>query len=763
MRTEPDTAMSTSDSRMPAQAADLQATQVNPIETLLRAAHDDPFSVLGLHETQPGVWSVSCLQPGAAHVEVIDEHGHSRGSLPLQAKGFFGGPVQAPQGRFAYRLRITPNDGGDVQVIEDPYRFGRVLGELDQHLLAEGRHWRAWQALGAHVRTHDGVQGTAFAVWAPHARRVSVVGDFNRWDGRVNPMRCHREAGIWEIFLPGVDHGDRYKYEILGAGGQLLLKSDPFARWTELPPATASRVCHEQPFAWTDASWRAARDARDSRSAPMSIYEVHLGSWQKHTDKRDLGYTELAELLIPYALELGFTHLELLPVSEHPFGGSWGYQPTALYAPTARWGDPDDLRHFIDRAHAAGLGVILDWVPAHFPGDAHGLAHFDGTALYEHEDPRVGRHAEWGTLVYNFGRYEVANFLIANALYWLHEFHIDGLRVDAVASMLYLDYNRPTGTWRPNIHGGRENLEAVAFLRRLNEKVYEEVPGAITIAEESTSWPGVSRPTWLGGLGFGYKWNMGWMNDTLLYMGKDPVHRPWEHQRLTFGLLYAFTENFTLPLSHDEVVHGKRSLLSRMPGDDWQRFANLRLYLSYMWTQPGKKLLFMGGEFGQRNEWNHDVSLDWHLLDDPINGIRHRGVQSVVRDLNALYRNEAALHQQDCESPGFEWIDCQDAAHSVLAWLRWSAGQDDCVMSVCNFTPVVREGYRFGVPFDGRWIERFNSDASEYGGSGIGNLGGVEAEPIACHGKPFSVLLRLPPLGALVLRPQVRRIATGEM
>jgi 1,4-alpha-glucan branching enzyme len=457
--------------------------------------------------------------------------------------------------------------------------------------------------------------------------------------------------------------------------------------------------------------------------------------------------------MLPYVAAHGFTHVELMPVSEHPFGGSWGYQPTAMYAPTARWGTPDDLRTFVDRAHALGLGVILDWVPAHFPDDEHGLVAFDGTPLYEHADPRVGRHADWGTLVYDFGRPEVANFLIANALYWLHAFHVDGLRVDAVASMLYLDYSRPPGAWRPNAHGGRENLEAIAFLRRLNEKVYEEVPGAITVAEESTAWPGVSRPTWLGGLGFGYKWNMGWMNDTLAYVAEDPVHRPWHHHRLTFGMLYAFAENFVLPLSHDEVVHGKRSLLEKMPGDDWRRFANLRVYLTFMWTQPGKKLLFMGGEFGQRREWDHDRALDWHLLDDPLHGERHRGLQALVGDLNRTYASLPALHAGDCDPAGFEWIDCQDATQSVVAWLRADPSGGDPVLVVCNFTPVVRHGYRVGVPRGGRWIERLNSDARPYGGGGVGNLGAVEADAGPWHGRPASVALTLPPLAALVLQP----------
>jgi 1,4-alpha-glucan branching enzyme len=727
----------------------LTRTDRAAVDALLAAAHGDPFGVLGWHEVAPGVHVVRCLLPGARRVSVLDEADRDRGALAPLAPGVFAGRVDAPQGRFAYRLAV---DG--TRIVDDPYRFGVVLGELDLHLLAQGTHWRAWRALGANARTIDGIAGTAFAVWAPNARRVAVVGGFNGWDARAHPMRRRVEAGVWELFVPGVGDGELYKFEILGVHGERLQKGDPYARHAEPPPATASRVRHERSFAWNDAAWLASRATRPSREAPMSIYEVHLGSWMRHPDGRPHGYRELADSLVPYARRMGFTHLELMPVSEHPFGGSWGYQPTALYAPTARWGEPDDLRALVDRAHAEGLGVILDWVPAHFPSDAHGLAAFDGAPLYEHADPRVGRHAEWGTLVYDFGRAEVANFLIANALYWLHEFHFDGLRVDAVASMLYLDYSRPDGAWRPNVHGGRENLEAVAFLRRLNEKVYEEVPGVVTIAEESTAWPGVSRPVWLGGLGFGYKWNMGWMNDTLAYVREDPVHRPWHHHRLTFGLVYAFSENFVLPLSHDEVVHGKGSLLSKMPGDDWRRFATLRAYLSFMWMQPGKKLLFMGGEIGQRREWHHDRELDWALLGDARDGALHRGLQALVADLNRLYATLPALHRGDCEPQGFEWIDCGDSAQSVVAWLRIGADPVDRVMAVCNFTPVPREAYRLGVPCGGRWAELLNSDAVAYGGSGVGNLGGVWAEPLPAHGRPWSVTLTLPPLAALLLRPE---------
>jgi 1,4-alpha-glucan branching enzyme len=727
---------------------------------LLAARHVDPFSVLGAHvvarDGQAVATVVRCVLPDVQAVEVIDLQGTLLARLDMLEPGFFAGPVPGLQTGSAYRLRVQAAEPPHAwRTVEDPYRFGPVLGELDLHLLGEGAHWQLWTVLGASPRIMDGVAGTAFAVWAPNAQRVSVVGGFNRWDGRAHPMRCRREVGVWELFIPGVAHGELYKFEVLDAQGALRFKSDPMARWTQVPPETASRVRHDDTFAWSDAAWMQRRHSAAHQHEPISIYEVHLGSWRFGPAGEPPTYAGLAETLIPYAVEHGFTHLELLPVSEHPFGGSWGYQPTALYAPSARWGDPDDLRSFIDRAHAAGLGVILDWVPAHFPSDEHGLAHFDGTALYEHEDPQRGRHADWGTLIYNFGRFEVINFLIANALYWLKEFHLDGLRVDAVASMLYLDYSRPAGTWQPNVHGGNENLEAVAFVRRLNEKIGEEVPGAITLAEESTSWPGVSRPTWLGGLGFHFKWNMGWMNDTLSYMSRDPVHRPWHQHLLTFGLLYAFSEQFVLPLSHDEVVHGKRSLLSKMPGDDWQKFANLRLYFSCMWMQPGKKLLFMGGEFGQWREWNHDAALDWHLLDDPTHAHRHRGLARLVGDLNQLYRSLPALHRLDCEPAGFEWIDCEDAAHSVLAWLRYDDAAHDAassVMVVCHFTPLVRDDYRIGLPCGGQWVEVLNSDGADYGGSGVGNLGGVQAEPIAWHGRPFSARFRLPPLGVLVLR-----------
>ncbi|HEX6015183.1 MAG TPA: 1,4-alpha-glucan branching protein GlgB, partial [Geminicoccaceae bacterium] len=599
----------------------------------------------------------------------------------------------------------------------------------------------------------EGVAGTGFAVWAPNASRVSVVGAFNDWDGRRNPMRKRVECGVWELFLPDAAPGALYKYEILDGSGQLLpLKADPIAFAAERPPSTASVVKGLVAHRFADQAWLESRRAGDPRAKPMSIYECHAGSWRRVPEEgnRQLRWRELADTLLPYVVDMGFTHLELLPISEHPFEGSWGYQPIGLFAPSSRIGDPDDFAYFVDRCHAQGVGVLLDWVPGHFPTDPHGLVRFDGTALYEHEDPRLGFQPDWNTLIYNFGRREVANFLYSNGLYWLDQFHVDGLRVDAVASMLYLDYSRQPGQWIPNAYGGRENLDAIAFLHRLNELAYGEHPGAVTVAEESTAWPGVSRPVYLGGLGFGFKWNMGWMHDTLQYMSKEPVHRKFHHNNLTFGLLYAFSENFVLPISHDEVVHGKGSLINKMPGDDWQKAANLRAYLALMWTYPGKKLLFMGCEFGQWREWNHDASLDWHLLDE---GPFHRGLQMLVRDLNRLYRERPALHELDCDPQGFEWIDCTDVEHSVVSWLRRARDPERHTITVCNFTPVPRHGYRIGVPRAGAYRERVNTDADLYGGSGMGNAGMVEAEPIPHHGRPASVCLTLPPLATLVLEP----------
>ncbi|HEY0178335.1 MAG TPA: 1,4-alpha-glucan branching protein GlgB [Dokdonella sp.] len=715
------------------------------IDALLAARLADPFALLGPHRTAAGR-VVRVFAPGASSVAVVaaDAAGAAV-ALPHVRDGYFAGVVDGIDG--AYRLRIGWADA--EQTVADAYAFGPLLGALDLHLIAEGRHLDLADALGANATSVDDVAGTRFAVWAPNARRVSVVGDFNGWDGRRHPMRLRHEAGVWELFVPDVGAGARYKYELLGADGHLLpLKADPVARRTEAPPATASVVPSPQPFAWNDAAWLAARAARAAADAPISIYEVHAGSWMRGAGGTWPSWDELGERLIPYAAGMGFTHLELLPVSEHPFDGSWGYQPLGLFAPTARFGDPAAFARFVDRCHRHGLGVILDWVPAHFPADAHGLARFDGTALYEHADPREGFHHDWKTLIYNHGRNEVVGFLVASALEWIERYHVDGLRVDAVASMLYRDYSRRDGEWIPNVHGGRENYEAIAFLRRLNDTVAARCPGTLMIAEESTAWPGVTRATAQGGLGFGYKWNMGWMHDTLHYIARDPIHRSHHHDDLTFGLLYAFSERFVLPISHDEVVHGKGSLLGRMPGDRWQRFANLRAYLAFMWTHPGKKLLFMGSEFAQSREWNFDGELDWGCLDDPL----HRGVQRLVRDLNRLYATRAALHAGDCVGDGFRWIVADDRTNSVLAFLRTVPGGGG-VLVVLNLTPVVRHGYRVGVPRGGRWREVLNSDADAYGGSNVGNGGEATAEPRPLHGQPASLALTLPPLAALAFEP----------
>ncbi|HEX6119060.1 MAG TPA: 1,4-alpha-glucan branching protein GlgB [Dongiaceae bacterium] len=706
----------------------------------------DPFSVLGMHTEEPNHVVVRCYHPGASRAWVIGRDGAEIAELEQKYEpGFFAGPV--PE-RIDYRLRFAlPTRTIEL---EDPYRFPPVLGDLDMHLLAEGTHLRLYERLGAQLIEIDGIKGVSFAVWAPNARRVSVVGDFNDWDGRRHPMRKRIEAGVWELFIPGLQGGEVYKYEIKGPDGRLLpLKADPLSFQSERPPHTASIVHGARKHEWSDTAWMGSREAANARSAPISIYECHFGSWARVPEEgnRYLTYGELADRLVPYVKQMGFTHLELLPISEYPFDGSWGYQPIALYAPTSRHGTPAEFASFIDRCHSEGIGVLLDWVPGHFPTDAHGLVYFDGTHLYEHSDPRLGMHQDWNTLIYNYGRHEVTNYLLANALFWLDRYHIDGLRVDAVASMLYLDYSRKPGQWIPNRFGGNENLEATAFLRRLNELTYAHNPGAVTVAEESTAWPAVSRPTYVGGLGFGYKWNMGWMHDTLRYISKEPVHRSWHHNDLSFGLLYAFSENFILPISHDEVVHGKGSLIGRMPGDRWQRFANLRAYLGFMFAHPGKKLLFMGCEFAQEREWNHDAGLDWHLLSDGD----HRGVQSLVRDLNAAYRDVPALHQLDCEPQGFEWIDASDHERSVIAFLRRGRDPDQIAVVVSNFTPVPYPGYRIGVPMPGIYAERINTDSAFYGGGNVGNGGGVAAEPIPWHGRPYSIELTLPPLATLIL------------
>ena len=633
----------------------------------------------------------------------------------------------------------------------EPCDPASTLGDLDLHLLGEGTHLRAYEKLGAHPRQLGGMDGVSFAVWAPNAQSVSVVGDFNGWDGRCHPLRQPGANGFWEIFVPGVGLGALYKFQIHGPAGNLLpLKADPFAFRCEAAPGTASIVHGLQDHPWGDGAWMETRRRTRTHEAPVSIYELHLGSWRRRPDGTYMTYGEIAADLAPYASWLGFTHVQLLPIMEHPFDPSWGYQPLGLFAPTSRFGGPEDFKLFVDTLHQAGLGVILDWVPAHFPEDSHGLGQFDGTHLYEHADPRQGRHMDWGTLIYNFGRTEVQNFLIANALFWLDRYHIDGLRVDAVASMLYLDYSREAGQWIPNRHGGRENLEAVAFLRRLNEVVYGHFPDACTIAEESTAWPAVSRPTDQGGLGFGFKWDMGWMHDTLRYLGQGMMARPHHHDQITFSMLYHDSENYVLPLSHDEVVHGKRSILGRMPGDAWERMANLRLLYAWLYAHGGKKLLFMGGEFGQGREWNHDTALDWGLLEQPA----HKGIHDLVRDLNGLYRSHTALHQGDCQSGGFSWIDCGDRFNSVLTLLRRGADPADFMAIAFNFTSLTQSGYRVGVPQAGTYTELLNTDSMHYGGRNEGNTGRIRTEPVPAHGFPQSLNLTLPPLAALFLRPE---------
>jgi 1,4-alpha-glucan branching enzyme len=709
-------------------------------EALVKGRHSDPFAVLGLHRVG-NTRIVRTFQPQARRVALIDAGGGTLAEMQrMHSDGLF--EARMPPRKRSYRFRISNYDNSSYD-IEDPYRFASSLGDLDLYLLGEGSDRRIYQKLGAQVCTLDGVHGTRFAVWAPNASRASVIGDFNDWDGRRHSMRLHPANGIWEIFLPGVVAGARYKFEMLDHNGKLLpLKTDPYGSYHESPPGNASIVYVSQ-HDWQDGEWTARRSMNPRLDVPVSIYEVHLGSWRHADGDRPLSYRELADELVNYVRDMGFTHIELLPVSEHPFDGSWGYQPIGMFSPTQRFGEPDDFRYFVECCHAAEIAVILDWVPAHFPKDEHGLRRFDGTALYEHEDPRRGEHADWGTLIFNFGRREVINYLIGSALCWINEFHIDALRVDAVASMLYLDYSREEGEWLPNEHGGNENLEAVEFLRRLNIELHAH--SATSYAEESTAWPGVSRPVELGGLGFTYKWNMGWMNDTLSYMSEDAVHRKHHHDKMTFGLVYAFDENFVLPLSHDEVVHGKRSLLGRMPGDEWQRFANLRAYLGNMFAHPGKKLLFMGSELAQYQEWNHDRPLDWNLLDYPA----HRGIQNLVRDLNRLYKSTPALYEVDFSAAGFEWIDRDDRDNSILSWIRRdrSGGHIICVS---NFTPIVRHGYHIGVADSGSYTEVMNTDAEIYGGSGIDNAT-IAAQEQGCHGKPHSLRLTVPPLATLIL------------
>jgi 1,4-alpha-glucan branching enzyme len=721
------------------------------IESILKAEHSDPFHILGAHvvewEGKPAV-AVRCYLPGAKQVWVRRD---SRAFLSkrIHPEGFFEAVFPNEAQVFRYRLRARYREGNEVE-FEDPYRFPPILSEFDLYLLGEGTHHKSYEKLGAHLMEVEGVRGVVFAVWAPNAQRVSVVGNFNNWDGRRHPMRARGGSGIWELFLPGLGEGEVYKYEIKGHNNYLGLKTDPFAFYAELRPNTASVVHDIDGYAWHDQAWMEARAQRQPLKSPLTIYEVHLGSWRRGEGNRLLSYPELAEQLVDHMGEMGFTHLELLPVMEHPLDESWGYQTVGYFAPTSRHGTPQDFMYFIDYCHQHGIGVILDWVPAHFPADAHGLAFFDGTHLYEHEDPRLREHPDWGTRIFNYGRAEVRNFLCSSALFWLEKYHADGLRVDAVASMLYLDYSRKWGEWIPNRYGGKENLEAIDFVKRFNELAHQDRPGVLTIAEESTAWPGVSRPTYLGGLGFSLKWNMGWMHDTLLYFSKDPIHRKFHHYNLTFSLLYAFSENFVLVLSHDEVVYGKCSLLSKMPGDVWRQFANLRSLYAFQFSHPGKKMLFMGGEFGQWNEWNSKQSLDWHLLDyEP-----HRQVKQLLADLNRLYRAEPALYEVDFEWQGFEWIDFHDADGSVIAFLRRARDPNNHLVVVCNFTPVPRPAYRIGVPEPCFYREVINTDEAKYGGSGITNTPGRHAVPSPWQNQPCHIEVTLPPLGVAIFKPE---------
>jgi 1,4-alpha-glucan branching enzyme len=712
------------------------------VDRLVRGELRDPHHVLGVHPGprkdtstirawRPEAQTVACIVDGetVAKLEKVHEAGLFEGVADAEVTD--------------YELEVGYSDG--TFTLRDPYAFRPTLGDLDLHLVGEGSHRRLHDVLGAHVREVRGVTGVSFAVWAPNALGVRLVGGFNSWDGRLHPMRALGGSGIWELFVPDIGPGSLYKYEIAAADGGTVLKTDPFAFATEVPPANAA-VVHRPSYEFDDAAWMEARAGTNWHTSPMSIYEVHIGSWRRDPQGQPLTYRELAPLLSDYCREMGFTHVEFLPVAEHPFGGSWGYQVSNYFAPTARFGTPDDFKYLVDTLHGAGIGVIVDWVPAHFPKDEWALARFDGTALYEHLDPRKGEHPDWGTLVFNFGRNEVRNFLISNALYWIEHFHVDGLRVDAVASMLYLDYSRDEGQWIPNAFGGRENLEAIEFLKQLNEVVHDEHPGVLMLAEESTAWPGVSQPVYLGGLGFGFKWNMGWMHDTLSYFSKDPVYRRYHHNNLTFSLMYAWSENFVLPLSHDEVVHGKSSLIGKMPGDKWRRLANLRSLFAYMWAHPGKQLLFMGGEIGQEREWSHDWALDWHVLDDPA----HRGLQKMVSDLNKVYRATPALWELDFTPDGFQWIDANDADNNVISFFR-KAADGSVLVCVANLSPMPRTEFRVGLPKPGEYAEVLNTDAAPYGGTNTGNLGTVAAEDRPWHGLDHSADLTLPPLGVVWL------------
>jgi 1,4-alpha-glucan branching enzyme len=732
-------------------------TSTEDINLLIHANHWDPFGVLGQHELTAGAGPgrvVRAFMPEAKEAWVVDlTRGGSGTRTPMErvhSDGLFEAVFSERSAPFPYRLAVENHQGHSWEFV-DPYQFGPVLSDFDLHLLGEGTHYRNFERLGAHVRDHEGFRGVHFAVWAPNAMRVSVVGDFNHWDGRRHPMRNCGPTGIWEIFLPDLGQGEVYKFEVKSQHHSYLVqKSDPYGFAAELRPKTASIVWEVTKFDWDDDDWMANREKNQSLHSPIAVYEVHLGSWRRKVEEgnRFLTYRELADQLVEHLKHTHFTHIELLPISEHPFDGSWGYQPVGYFAPTARFGTPDDFAYFVNTLHKNGYGVILDWVPAHFPRDLHGLGYFDGTHLYEHEDPRLGEHRDWGTKIFNYGRAEVRNFLYGNALFWLERYHIDGLRVDAVASMIYLDYSREPGEWVPNMFGGNENLEAIDFVKKFNELCHREHPGVLTIAEESTSFSGVSRPTYLGGLGFSLKWNMGWMNDTLVYMSKDPVYRKYSHGALTFSMIYAFNENFMLPLSHDEVVHGKGSLLDKMPGDLWQKFANIRLLYAYMYGHPGKKLLFMGDEIAQWREWKHDESLDWHLLQ----WRDHQGIMRLVGDLNTLYRSDPALFEVDFEWQGFEWLELHDWENSALAFMRRARDSNDAVVIVCNFTPVVRENYRIGVPSGGFYREILNTDSECYGGSNVGNEGGCWARHEPHGGRPFHLALKLPPLAVIYLK-----------
>ncbi|MCI0395083.1 MAG: 1,4-alpha-glucan branching protein GlgB [Chloroflexi bacterium] len=726
-------------------------TRPEVINAVISGYHSDPFSVLGPHPSNGGL-VVCAFLPQAAAVELLPAG--SPKALPMTGiheAGFFEALVPRRKLPFDYTLRLTTHSG-ETLLYDDPYAFPSTLHDFDEYLLAEGTHLYMYEKLGAHLAELNGRRGVLFAVWAPNARRVSVVGNFNNWDGRRHPMRFHHDSGIWDLFIPNLGEGELYKYEIKTRyQDYTVAKSDPVGFYSEVRPNTASIVWDINKHIWNDAAWLAGRAHRHQLDQPINIYEVHLGSWRRKDDNEWLTYRELADNLVPYAKEMGYTHVELLPVAEHPYDGSWGYQVTGYFAPTSRYGTPEDFMAFVDACHQAGIGVILDWVPAHFPRDQHGLAFFDGTHLYEHADPRKGAHPDWGTLIFNYGRTEVRQFLVSNAVFWLDKYHIDGLRVDAVASMLYLDFSREAGQWVPNVFGGRENLEAIAFIRACNDRIHETFPDVLTIAEESTSWAGVTRPASEGGLGFSFKWNMGWMHDTLQYMGNDPIYRAYHHGTLTFSLLYAFSEHFLLPFSHDEVVHLKKSMLDKMPGDLWQKFANLRTLYAYQATHPGKKMLFMGGEFGQWREWSEERSLDWSLLDQFQ---QHRELHHFVRTVNHLYQSEPALHQVDYSWDGFTWIDLHDAQRSILSFARHSAGKAETILVACNFTPVVRHGYRLGVPEAGLYAELLNSDATEFGGSGVINGQPLASAPTPWHSQPHSIEMTLPPLAVVFLKKQ---------